>query len=257
MGGVRTALYNYLFARRHGGKFIIRIEDTDSQRFVPGAEQYILDSLAWCGIEIDEGIGAGDGITIASQGPHAPYRQSERRDIYVKYALQLVESGWAYYAFDSAGALDVIADTVAAGALPQAARKWWLTELARRANDAGVELEAVGMTPTQVAQLQELMDAGTLNDALAKKVIDGVLAGEGDPAAVAQARGLTIVSDDGALEEAVDRAIAANADAAQKIRDGKAQAIGALMGAVMREMKGKADAGRVRELINARLGVAG
>ncbi len=108
MGGVRTALYNYLFARRHGGKFIIRIEDTDSQRFVPGAEQYILDSLDWCGIEIDEGIGAGDGVSVASQGPHAPYRQSERRDIYIKYAQQLVETGWAYYAFDSAESLDAL-----------------------------------------------------------------------------------------------------------------------------------------------------
>ncbi len=116
MGGVRTALYNYLFARRHGGKFIIRIEDTDSQRFVPGAEQYILDSLAWCGIEIDEGIGAGDGTTVASQGPHAPYRQSERRDIYIKYARQLVEAGWAYYAFDSAESLDKLrAEAEAAG----------------------------------------------------------------------------------------------------------------------------------------------
>ncbi len=108
MGGVRTALYNYLFARRHGGKFIIRIEDTDSARFVPGAEQYILDSLRWCGIEIDEGVGAGDGATVASQGPHAPYRQSERRDIYIEYARQLVEAGWAYYAFDSAESLDVL-----------------------------------------------------------------------------------------------------------------------------------------------------
>ena len=78
MGGVRTALYNYLFARQHGGDFILRIEDTDSQRFVPGAEKYILDSLAWCGIRIDEGVAEG--------GPHAPYRQSERREIYLKYA---------------------------------------------------------------------------------------------------------------------------------------------------------------------------
>lgn len=90
MGGVRTALYNYLFARQHGGDFILRIEDTDSQRFVPGAEKYILDSLAWCGIRIDEGVAEG--------GPHAPYRQSERREIYLKYAQQLVESGHAYYA---------------------------------------------------------------------------------------------------------------------------------------------------------------
>ena len=100
MGGVRTALYNYLFARRHGGKMILRIEDTDSQRFVPGAEDYIIESLKWCGIEIDEGVGIG--------GPHAPYRQSERREIYLKYAKQLVEAGWAYYAFDTSEELEVL-----------------------------------------------------------------------------------------------------------------------------------------------------
>ena len=100
IGGVRTALYNYLFARQHGGTMILRIEDTDSQRFVPGAEAYIMDSLAWCGIEIDEGVGVG--------GPHAPYRQSERREIYLEYALRLVEAGWAYYAFDTAEELDVL-----------------------------------------------------------------------------------------------------------------------------------------------------
>ena len=100
IGGVRTALYNYLFARRHKGTMILRIEDTDSQRFVPGAEDYILESLKWCGIEIDEGVGVG--------GPHAPYRQSERREIYLKYALQLVDAGWAYYAFDTAEELDAL-----------------------------------------------------------------------------------------------------------------------------------------------------
>ena len=100
MGGVRTALYNYLFARRHGGKMILRIEDTDSQRFVPGAEEYIIESLKWCGIEIDEGVGVG--------GPHAPYRQSERKEIYLKYAKQLVEACWAYYAFDTAEELDAL-----------------------------------------------------------------------------------------------------------------------------------------------------
>ncbi|WP_295938835.1 glutamate--tRNA ligase [uncultured Alistipes sp.] len=100
IGGVRTALYNYLFARKHGGQMILRIEDTDSLRFVPGAEDYIIESLRWSGIEIDEGVGVG--------GPHAPYRQSERRDIYLKYATQLVETGWAYYAFDTAEELDAL-----------------------------------------------------------------------------------------------------------------------------------------------------
>ena len=98
MGGVRTALYNYLFARRAGGDFIIRIEDTDSNRYVPGAEAYIFDALEWCGIRADEGVREG--------GPHGPYRQSERREIYLQYALQLVESGNAYYAFDTAEELD-------------------------------------------------------------------------------------------------------------------------------------------------------
>jgi glutamyl-tRNA synthetase len=116
MGGVRTALYNYLFARQHGGTFIIRIEDTDSQRFVPGAEQYILDSLAWCGIGIDEGVGANGTLhTSPSTGPHAPYRQSERRDIYVKYAQQLIDAGWAYYAFDSAESLEALRAAAEAG----------------------------------------------------------------------------------------------------------------------------------------------
>lgn len=100
IGGVRTALYNYLFARRAGGDFILRIEDTDSQRFVPGAEQYIMEALEWCGIKIDEGVQQG--------GPHAPYRQSERKAIYLKYALQLVESGNAYYAFDTTEELDAL-----------------------------------------------------------------------------------------------------------------------------------------------------
>ena len=98
MGGVRTALYNYLYAKKRGGDFILRIEDTDSHRFVPGAEEYIIESLKWCGITPDEGVGVG--------GPHAPYRQSERRNIYKAYADQLVQAGWAYYAFDTPEALE-------------------------------------------------------------------------------------------------------------------------------------------------------
>ena len=101
--------------------------------------------------------------------------------------------------------------------------------------------------------MQALVDEGALNDKLARQVIDGVIGGEGDPDAVVAARGLAIVSDDGALTEAVDRAIAANPDVADKIRDGKAAAAGALIGAVMKDMRGQADAGRVRELILEKL----
>jgi len=104
MGGVRTALYNYLYAKQKGGDFIIRIEDTDSHRFVPGAEQYIIEALNWCGIIPDEGVDEnGKVVEVASpKHPHAPYRQSQRRPIYRQYAEQLVNAGWAYYAFDSA-----------------------------------------------------------------------------------------------------------------------------------------------------------
>lgn len=98
IGGVRTALYNYLFARKNNGKFLLRIEDTDQTRYVPGAEEYIIESLKWCGIEYDEGVGVG--------GPHAPYRQSERKELYRQYAEQLVRDGHAYYAFDTPEALD-------------------------------------------------------------------------------------------------------------------------------------------------------
>jgi len=98
IGGVRTALYNYLFARQNGGKFILRIEDTDQGRFVPGAEQYIVESLTWSGIHFDEGVHIG--------GPYAPYRQSDRKEIYHQYALQLLQNGTAYYAFDTPEELD-------------------------------------------------------------------------------------------------------------------------------------------------------
>jgi aspartyl-tRNA(Asn)/glutamyl-tRNA(Gln) amidotransferase subunit B len=154
----------------------------------------------------------------------------------------------------AAGAIPVIEATVAAGTTPQAARKWWLSDLARRANEQGVELADLPITPEQVARVQSLVDEGALNDKLARQVIDGVVAGEGDPDAVVTARGLAIVSDEGALAEAVDRAIAANPDVADKIRDGKVAAAGALIGAVMKDMRGQADAGRVRELILEKLG---
>lgn len=100
IGGVRTALYNYLLARKHGGTMILRIEDTDQTRFVPGAEEYIQQSLAWVGIKIDEGVGVG--------GPYAPYRQSERKPIYQEYAQQLITNGFAYYAFDTPAELEAM-----------------------------------------------------------------------------------------------------------------------------------------------------
>jgi aspartyl-tRNA(Asn)/glutamyl-tRNA(Gln) amidotransferase subunit B len=154
----------------------------------------------------------------------------------------------------AAGAIPVIEATVAAGTTPQAARKWWLADLGRRAHELGVELADLPITPTQVARVQALVDEGSLNDKLARQVLDGVIAGEGDPDAVVAARGLAVVSDEGALSEAVDRAIAANPDVAEKIREGKLAAAGALIGAVMKDMRGQADAARVRELILEKLG---
>jgi len=153
----------------------------------------------------------------------------------------------------NAGALDLVVQTVAAGASPADARKWWLGELSRRAHDTGTELTALPITPAQVARIAELVAAGTLNDRLARDVIDAVLAGEGDPDAIVEARGLAVVSDEGALTAAVDEAIAANPEVAAKIRDGKIAAAGVLVGAVMKATRGKADAARVRELILERL----
>ena len=154
----------------------------------------------------------------------------------------------------NAGALDLVVQaTVAAGASPADARKWWLGELSRRAHDTGTELTALSITPAQVARISELVAAGTLNDRLARDVIDAVLAGEGDPDEVVKARGLAVVSDDSALTAAVDEAIAANPEVAAKIRDGKIAAAGVLVGAVMKATGGKADAARVRELILERL----
>ncbi len=152
-----------------------------------------------------------------------------------------------------AGALTLVEETIAAGAPPATARKWWLSEMARRANEQGVDLADLGVTPADVARVQALVDEGKINDKLARQVFDGVIAGEGTPDEVVEKRGLAVVSDEGALSEAVDRAIEANPDVAAKIRDGKVAAAGALIGAVMKDMRGQADAGRVRELILEKL----
>ena len=169
-----------------------------------------------------------------------------------------LQSDWGFTDLEmrdvvAAGVVGLIEETVAAGASPQAARKWWLSELGRRANDAGLDITDLGVTPVEVAAVQALVDNGSLNDKLARQVFDGLLAGEGTPAEIVAARGLAIVSDEGALSAAVDAAIAADPDVAAKIRDGKTAAAGALIGAVMKEMRGQADAGRVRELILEKL----
>jgi aspartyl-tRNA(Asn)/glutamyl-tRNA(Gln) amidotransferase subunit B len=153
----------------------------------------------------------------------------------------------------NAGALDLVKETVAAGASAADARKWWLGELSRHANETGTDLAALAITPADVARVAELVTAGMLNDKLARQVIDGVLAGEGAPDEVVAARGLAVVSDDGALTAAVDEAIAAHPDVAARIREGKVAAAGVLVGAVMKTTRGKADAARVRELILDRL----
>jgi aspartyl-tRNA(Asn)/glutamyl-tRNA(Gln) amidotransferase subunit B len=154
----------------------------------------------------------------------------------------------------SAGAVNAIEATVAAGASPQSARKWWLTEIARRANERGVDLENVGISAQQVAEIQALVEKGTINDKLARQVFEGVIAGEGSPADVVTTRKLAIVSDENALAAAVNEAINANPDIVDKIKSGKTQAAGALIGSVMKQLRGQADAARVRELILEKIG---
>ncbi|UED86810.1 Asp-tRNA(Asn)/Glu-tRNA(Gln) amidotransferase subunit GatB [Streptomyces profundus] len=155
----------------------------------------------------------------------------------------------------NAGAVELIVATIDAGADAASARKWWLGELARRANEQGTDLSALPITPAQVARVTALVAEGALNDKLARATIEGVLAGEGDPDTVVERRGLRIVSDDGALGKAVDEAIEANAPIADKVRAGKVAAAGALVGAVMKATRGQADAARARQLILERLGV--
>ncbi len=172
-----------------------------------------------------------------------------------------LQAEWGVSDFDmqslvNAGAVDVIVETVAAGADSDAARKWWLGELARNANERGVEVSALPITPAQVARVAALVKAGELNDKLARQVIEGVLAGEGEPDAVVEKRGLKVVSDEGALGAAIDDAVAAQADAVAKIKSGNLGPVGALIGAVMKATRGQADAARVRELILEKLGVS-
>jgi aspartyl-tRNA(Asn)/glutamyl-tRNA(Gln) amidotransferase subunit B len=148
----------------------------------------------------------------------------------------------------NAGLLAEVEATIAAGATAAAARKWWMSEISRLANAQGREAAEL-VAPEAVAELQKLVDAGTLTDKLARQVLEGMVAGEGTPQEIVDARGLAVVSDDGALIAAIDEALAAQPDVLAKIRDGKVQAAGAVIGAVMKAMRGQADAARVRELI--------
>lgn len=153
----------------------------------------------------------------------------------------------------NAAALDLIEATIAAGSSPAAARKWWMGELARTAKQQEVELGDLPITPAQIGALQSLVDSGRINDKLARQVLEGVLAGEGDPEQVVVARGLGVVSDDGPLLEAIDAALAAQPDVAEKVRSGNLGPVGAIIGAVMKATRGQADAGRVRELVLERV----
>ncbi|GAA2529641.1 Asp-tRNA(Asn)/Glu-tRNA(Gln) amidotransferase subunit GatB [Rarobacter incanus] len=153
----------------------------------------------------------------------------------------------------NAGALDLIESTVAAGTTPAAARKWWMGELARLAKEQDLALGDLAISPQQVVELQELIDAGKINDKLARQVIAGVLSGEGGPAAVVAARGLEVVSDDSLLLRVIDETLAAQPDIVEKIRGGNMGPIGAIIGAVMKATKGQADAGRARQLVMERV----
>ena len=155
------------------------------------------------------------------------------------------------------GAIDLVTATVAHGAPSEAARAWWGNFLVQKANESGVELDALAITPAQVATVIKLVDDGKLSNKLARQVVEGVLAGEGEPEQVMAGRGLAMVRDESLIQAAVDEALAASPDIAEKIRGGKVQAVGAIVGAVMKATKGQADAARVRELVLAACGQAG
>jgi aspartyl-tRNA(Asn)/glutamyl-tRNA(Gln) amidotransferase subunit B len=164
-----------------------------------------------------------------------------------------LQDAWGFTALEfqdvsNAELLDAVELTVAAGASPGSARKWWTGEIARLANAQGAPAISL-VSPSDVAALAGLVESGALTDRLARQVLEGVIAGEGTPQQVVDARGLAVVSDDGALIEAIDAALAAQPDVLAKIRDGKVQAAGAVIGAVMKAMRGQADAARVRELV--------
>lgn len=153
----------------------------------------------------------------------------------------------------NAGALDLIVDTVEAGTTPDEARAWWVAYLSQQANARGVELSALEITPVQVARVVDLIKEGKLTNKLARKAVDGVLEGEGDVDEVVKARGLEVVRDDGAIEAAVDEALAANPDIVEKYKAGNKKVVGAIVGQVMKATRGKADPAQVNKLIATKL----
>ena len=183
--------------------------------------------------------------------PQAP--SVRRKELTTELGLSELDSA----AMVNAGVLDLVLATVAAGAPAAEARNWWLGHLAQAANARGVDAAELPITPQQVARVVALVAEGALTAGLAKQVVDGVLTGEGSPDDVVASRGLAVVSDEGALGEAVDAALAAQPDTADKVRGGKVQAVGALVGAVMKATRGQADAAVVRRLLLERLGVSG
>ncbi len=186
---------------------------------------------------------------LAAALPEAP--SVRRRSLTEQLGLSALDSE----AMVNAGVLDAVLATVAAGAPAAEARNWWLGHLAAAANARGVEASELPITAAQVARVVELVAGGALTAGLARQVVDGVLAGEGEPDEVVETRGLAVVSDEGALTDAVDAALAALPEVAEKVRAGKVAAVGALVGAVMKASRGQADASVVRRLLLERLGV--
>jgi aspartyl-tRNA(Asn)/glutamyl-tRNA(Gln) amidotransferase subunit B len=177
----------------------------------------------------------------------------------VKRARLRAEWGIGDHEFQTlvnAGAVELVEATIEAGVDPSAARKWWTGELARVANDRGIDLADVPVTPAQIRRVEELLADGSLTDKLARQVFEGIIAGEGDVDAVVASRGLAVVSDDSALIAAIDAALVEQPDIADKVRGGKVQAAGAIVGAVMKATRGQADAAKVRTLLLERLGVS-
>jgi aspartyl-tRNA(Asn)/glutamyl-tRNA(Gln) amidotransferase subunit B len=154
----------------------------------------------------------------------------------------------------NADVLDIVEETVLLGADPTKARSWWLGEISRIANDKDVAITDLAITPKDVAEIVALVNSGDLTDKLARQVVEGVIAGEGKPSEVIAKRGIKVVNDDGALMAAIEKVCAEQAETAEKVRAGHIPAAGALIGAVMKETKGQADAARVRELLLGHLG---